>query len=69
MDINVTSQLLDDVFLHCRVNDLREKMVSVALYCSLLNMLRALLKIEIFVSRAAHSSHSSSAFRAVSTMS
>jgi hypothetical protein len=25
--INVTTQLGNDVFLHCRVNDLREKMV------------------------------------------
>lgn len=28
MEINVTSQLADDVRLHCRVNDLREKIVS-----------------------------------------
>lgn len=28
LDINVTSQLADDVRLHCRVNDLREKIVS-----------------------------------------
>lgn len=26
--INVTTQLGSDVYLHCRVNDLREKMVS-----------------------------------------
>lgn len=29
--INVTTQLGSDVYLHCRVNDLREKMVSRAL--------------------------------------
>lgn len=29
--INVTTQLGSDVYLHCRVNDLREKMVSGAL--------------------------------------
>jgi hypothetical protein len=32
--INVTTQLGSDVYLHCRVNDLREKMVSKALLCS-----------------------------------
>lgn len=32
--INVTTQLGSDVYLHCRVNDLREKMVSEAtLFC------------------------------------
>jgi hypothetical protein len=32
--INVTTQLGSDVYLHCRVNDLREKMVSKALLWS-----------------------------------
>ena len=31
--INVTTQLGSDVYLHCRVNDLREKMVSKVRKC------------------------------------
>jgi hypothetical protein len=31
--INVTTQLGSDVYLHCRVNDLREKMVSRDCFC------------------------------------
>lgn len=61
--MNVTSQLADDVFLHCRVNDLREKMVSFVLLYSVhfLIMLRASSNYcKLKFSSYEHSSHLSS---------
>lgn len=44
--INITTQLGSDIYLHCRVNDLREKMVSKVFFLQIINH-RDLENVEI----------------------